>query len=101
MTTRLYRQYCEEPATPLAADLKSVWQDTPWIIDVDTGVSDGARCREIFLWCHANLGVESDPWRGKPGRWRRSNATVFGRTWFGFATEADMRLFQSVWGGDL
>jgi hypothetical protein len=31
------------------------------------------------------------------GRWRRGSVTIYGWTWFGFASEADMQLFQATW----
>jgi hypothetical protein len=80
-----------------ATTMRKVWDPTPWMIDVYTGSEDGLREFQIMRWCYDELGEQSSPIHGQTGRWHRGNATIYGWTWFGFATEADMQLFQATW----
>jgi hypothetical protein len=77
---------------------RKVWDPTPWILDVFTGDEDrDDRMRRIMDWCREIFGEESSPIHGRAGRWHRGGATIDGWTWFGFATAADMAMFQESW----
>jgi len=77
--------------------MRKVWTPTPWMIDVYTGSCDEPRQRAILHWCYATLGEQASPIHRRTGNWQRGCATVFGWTWFGFASEALMRQFVETW----
>lgn len=76
-----------------------VWQGTPWMTNAFTGSSDDPRERQMLEWCWDQYGAEAWPFSDnpRPGRWKRGGATVFGWTWFGFSTEAEMAEFELAW----
>ncbi|MBL8575034.1 MAG: hypothetical protein JNM13_15270 [Hyphomicrobiaceae bacterium] len=87
---------------PLPADhvMRRVWDDTPWIVDALTCLSDDqdeSVAREIRAWCVAQFGPEAWPLRDHPGEWHVGCATVYGWTWIGFRTEAMMTAFRAAW----
>ena len=77
--------------------MREVWSPTPWMIDVNTGRCGEDLDREIRFWCHDTFGEECWPIHGRPGVWQRGSATVFGSTWYGFATEEMMHQFLARW----
>lgn len=80
------------------ADLmRKVWEPTPWIVDAYTGSPDDDRTRAMIEWCHERFGDESYPIHGRSGQWHRGGVTLYGWTWFGFATEPQMREFVAAW----
>lgn len=76
-----------------------VWDGYPWMLDVHTDGVATDRDRAICDWCRKTFGDEGHPIHGIPGAWHRGGATVFGWTWFGFASADHMRQFRAVWGG--
>lgn len=78
--------------------MREVWEQTPWVIDVETGsvVSDVAF--NMRKWLVARLGKQLFPFGDKPwvGEWQFGGATVNGWTWLGFSKEADMNAFMSA-----
>lgn len=79
--------------------MRKVWQETPWMVDVYTGqITNHGRYREIMDWCREKFGPELWPIHGKPGTWQSGGATVYGRTWMGFATKEMMDEFMQQWG---
>jgi hypothetical protein len=77
--------------------MRKVWAPTPWIVDCRTDSAGTDRSRDIMDWCRDRWGDECWPIHGRPGRWQRGSATVFGYTWFGFETEAMMNDFAAAW----
>lgn len=77
-----------------SALMRRVWQDTPWMVDAWTGPSCEGRDREMRDWCYRTFGDECQPIHGRPGLWRRGSATIHGWTWFGFATQGQLRAFE-------
>jgi hypothetical protein len=77
--------------------MEEVWRDTPWIIDTYTGSVGSDLDIEIRSWCQDKFGPESFPLIERPGQWHRGCATVHGWTWYGFATEEQMLLFNKHW----
>lgn len=75
-----------------------VWACTPWVVTADTGRCGEDRDCEIREWCRDQFGDEAWPIHGRQGDWQRGSATVHGQTWFGFATEAQMKAFVAKWG---
>jgi hypothetical protein len=78
-----------------SALMRKCWSVTPWVLDVFTG--DAARERQIIAWCYERYGRKASPIHGVEGTWQRGNATIHGWTWMGFATDAQMREFESAW----
>ena len=74
-----------------------VWDGTPWMFDAYTGGVANDRDLEIREWCEDQFGPEAWPIHGKPGSWHRGGATVYGWTWFGFATSEMMDQFKARW----
>ncbi|MEM6499303.1 MAG: hypothetical protein AAF709_21580 [Pseudomonadota bacterium] len=74
-----------------------VWDGTPWMVDVYTGRVADDRDLEIRDWCQKNFGEMAWPIHGRKGSWHRGGATVYGWTWFGFASEEMMNQFLSRW----
>ena len=76
--------------------MRKCWTPTPWMVNVyDSPHKDeheGLR-REIAEWCIEQFGPESWPIHDKPADWYRGSATVYGWTWYGFATEEMLNLF--------
>lgn len=80
------------------ADLmREVWSQTPWMVDAYSGPTADGRDFDMRAWCRARFGAEALPLHGRPGQWQRGGATIHGWTWFGFATEAQMREFVEAW----
>lgn len=100
MSTALYQKYILGD-DGLHSDLsRQVWKGNPWMISVYTGPGHpDPRDRDMLLWCHEQFGDETQPFGDEPiyRRWRRGGATVHGWTWYGFATEADMKAFEEAW----
>lgn len=99
--TPLYREVLEFNSSDDERDQLSrkVWEGTPWMIDVYVGRIGEDRERSMLHWCYKTYGDCAHPF-GKeptPGRWRQGNATVFGWTWFGFSTEAEMTAALAAW----
>lgn len=82
-----------------AALSRKVWNGTPWMLNVNGGSPGGDQTREIILWCREHFGDEAWPIHSEAGNWQRGSATVYGWTWYGFATEQMMQKFQAKWGG--
>lgn len=82
-----------------SALMRTVWSDTPWMVDAYTGGYSRDRDREdqILRWCYAEFGEMASPIHGRAGRWHRGSATINGWTWMGFATEAEMNRFVNHW----
>lgn len=99
MSTALYQKYIIGDDGPHSDLNRKVWAGTPWIIDVFTGSCGEERDRDIIWWLQENMGTQAWPFgdEPRPGRWYRGGATVFGWTWYGFATEADMKAFEAAW----
>lgn len=76
--------------------MRMVWEPTPWMVDV----FDDGREREIRIWCNHHIGPESSPIHRQTGLWHRGNVTMFGFTWYGFATANLMTKFLATFGGD-
>ena len=74
-----------------------VWDNTPWMTDAFTGRCGQERDLEMRTWCEERFGDEAWPIHGKAGNWNRGGATIYGWTWFGFATEAMMHEFMGRW----
>ena len=74
-----------------------VWSGTPWIASLFT--DDDRRHRQMVEWMYEHFGPSAFPFGDNPvpGRWREGNATVFGWTWFGFSTEAEMGAALEAW----
>ncbi len=95
----LYRRsmtYYEEHDSDPALQHK-VWDATPWMVNAYTGSMTEDRDTEMRLWCFEQFGDEAWPIHGKPGNWHRGGATIYGWTWFGFATERMMNEFIAAW----
>jgi hypothetical protein len=78
--------------------MRRVWEGTPWMVDVLEGDFYHERGRDMLEWCDETFGPAAWPIHGRPGTWHRGSATVYGHTWYGFATEAQMRQFCERWG---
>jgi hypothetical protein len=80
---------------------RKVWSGTPWLTNAwtDSSSRDPERRRAMIDWCLQRFGEPAQPFgpAPTPGRWREGNATVMGWTWYGFATEAEMREFEAAW----
>ena len=74
-----------------------VWCNTPYMCDAYTGSVAGGRDSEMYEWCAEEFGPEASPMHDIPGRWHRGGATVFGWTWFGFASYEMMQRFLERW----
>ena len=74
-----------------------VWRGTPWILDAYT--KDAQQFDLMSRWCWDRYGPPAWPFSDnpRPGRWMSGGATVFGWTWWGFATEAEMHEFEAAW----
>ena len=77
--------------------MRKVWSGTPWMVDAYTGSIETDRDREMRQWCRDQFGNECLPIHGRPGRWQRGGATIYGWTWFGFDTEDAMNEFIKAW----
>lgn len=84
-----------KPNPDLHEILEKVWTPTPWMVNVE----DKDREIEINNWCNRNLGRESSPIHNKNGLWHKGNVTMYGKTWYGFATEEIMGRFVEEFGG--
>lgn len=80
-----------------SALVQKVWSATPWMTNCKTDGPDADISREIMDWCRAKWGEEAWPIHGRLGKWQRGSATIFGWTWFGFATEEMLKEFQAKW----
>ena len=80
--------------------MRKVWAPTPWVVDVYTGgfKEEFGREMRIRKWCADRFGQEAFVIGGVDGSWQRGSATINGRTWMGFATEAMMNDFLAEWG---
>lgn len=91
----LYQRQIETSGDEL---MHTVWDGTPWMVDVYTGsIQNGGRYGEIMQWCRDEFGAEAWPIHGKPGSWYSGGATVMGWTWMGFATCEMMQKFVARW----
>lgn len=77
--------------------MRKVWEPTPWMIDARTGSPGDALEREVLDWCRETFGPQASPIHGRPGRWQRGSATIYGWTWFGFAAREEMAQFTTRW----
>lgn len=77
--------------------IRRVWDPTPWMVDAYTGSCSEERYQELAEWCREQFGPEASPIHGLSGTWQRGGATVFGWTWIGFATEAQLQQFLTRW----
>ncbi len=95
--SELFQKYVLAHAETDALSLQ-VWRGTPWMASLFTD----DRRRSIMDWMVARFGEPARPFGDDPtpGRWREGNATVFGWTWFGFSTEAEMIEAVEAWGQD-
>lgn len=87
-------------ATGQHSDLmRRVWGHTPWMIETFTGghVRNPARHRAMREWCCERYGEESALTIGRTGLWQFGGVTINGRTWVGFATEAQLTKFLEAW----
>ena len=87
----------EDPIANHRELMVKVWSGTPWMVDAFTGSVADTRDFEMRDWCYEHFGEQAWPIHGKPGDWHRGSATVFGRTWFGFATEEMLNQFAERW----
>lgn len=100
--SKLYQDamaYYDANPTQDAALQHEVWDGTPWMVDAYTGNWEDGRERLMLLWCQEQFGPEAWPFSDtpRPGNWKRGGATVFGWSWFGFATEEQMKQFIEAW----
>src|SRR4029077_17163690 len=77
--------------------MRRVWSVTPWMVDAFTGPSCDDRDLAMRQWCWRTFGHEAAPIHDRPGQWQRGSATVYGWTWYGFATRAQLEQFQARW----
>ncbi len=77
--------------------MRRIWTPTPWMVSAFTGRCTEDRDRKMRNWCRDQFGYECFPIHKRPGTWQRGTATINGWTWFGFATEAQMRQFEEAW----
>jgi hypothetical protein len=80
-----------------AALMRKVWDGFRWMVDAYTGDRPEGREREMLEWCYDTFGDQASPIHEKPGQWLRGSATVFGWTWFGFASKPMMDSFVERW----
>lgn len=81
-----------------AALMRMVWEGTPWMVDAYTGgYGENGRMRDMMRWCYDTFGDQASPIHGCPGTWQQGCATIYGWTWFGFASEVDMDRFMARW----
>jgi hypothetical protein len=87
----------------VAEEVKALWGDTPWIIDVDTGSMPftDKKYIEHRHWLRTILGEENDKSRGIVGDWRFSSVTIDGITRLGFKTEYAMNRFKKAFPDDI
>lgn len=97
--TELYKgMLAHDYHDPELSDLmEKVWKDTPFMINVFTGLSENDRCREMRDWCRAEFGQENFAIAGKKGDWQFGNVTLFGWNWAGFSTKEQMDQFLEKW----
>ncbi len=74
-----------------------VWDGTPWMVDAYTGRVNEDRWHAMVTWCREKFGDEAWPIHDKSGQWQRGMATINGWSWFGFATEEQMKQFIEAW----
>jgi len=78
-----------------------VWDPTPWVVDVYEGDlgKDNYRSdmQKIIAWCLDNIGEESSPIHGHPGKWHRAGFSINGWTWIGFDSKEHMTMFLEAW----
>jgi hypothetical protein len=93
-TTPLYASVMafNSSASEHDAFMRELWTRTPWMIDVKTGNINSDSWREIFDWLRKTFGKEGSIW-ADDAEWRSGNATIFGWTWIGFKTKAQMEQF--------
>lgn len=96
----LYRSHIA--GLPAGDISRRVWDGTPWMLSAftdSTSADNGQRYRKMAEWCRERWGEEAFPFGNnpRPGEWRIGNATVFGWTWWGFATEGQMQAFAEAW----
>ena len=91
----IYQRMGEHLEGERLSQMLEFWKGTPWIADVFTGSSGEDRSMEMRHWLHENFGPQAWPFGKNPrgGRWLLGGATIFGWTWIGFASEADMNAF--------
>lgn len=99
MSTDLHKRmlafnYCDDERSEL---MRYVWAPTPWMVDAFTGNYDTGQKRDILHWCYETFGEQASPIHDRVGAWQQGGATIYGWTWFGFSTEADMHKFIERW----
>jgi hypothetical protein len=99
MSTPLYERILafNYEDTDRAELMRKVWIGTPWVIDSYTGNYDEGRKRDMLHWCYETFGQQASPIHDRPGTWQQGSATIYGWTWFGFATKSQMHLFVERW----
>ena len=97
--TDLYQRVILSAADDRSELMRSVWAPTPWMADIYTGsfTRSDDRWQQIASWCTEHIGPESSPIHGAEGQWKFGSATIFGRTWIGFATESQLAAFLEAW----
>lgn len=97
--TELYRRVIamEYATDELKRVMVDTWKPTPWMVDAFTGDVDEPRRNEMQAWCREHFGPEGSPVQGRGGKWRRSCVTIYGWTWYGFATKDLMDEFVLAW----
>lgn len=96
----LYRSMIRNVHADFSDLMRQVWTPTPWMADVytDSPSRDGGdRMRRMRGWCRQRWGEESDPLRGRTGQWRAGDATIDGRTWWGFREREQLDEFVAAW----
>ncbi len=78
--------------------VERVWKDTPFVVNVRTGEINSESEREIMQFCRKRFGPEAWPIHGRPGRWYRGSATVYGETFMGFDTAGTLAVFLGRFG---
>lgn len=77
--------------------MRKIWDRTPWMVQVWMGGADSTRLETIKAWCREHYGHEAQPIQGVAGDWHCGRASMKGRTWFGFRTEAMLKAFDEAW----
>ena len=99
MATKLYEQMLAfNYEDPKRRDLMhQVWAPTPWMADVFTDGTQSGRYHNIRQWLRDRYGRPASSIHGIKGTWQHGSATIFGWTWFGFATKEQMNEFLAAW----
>lgn len=76
--------------------MRKVWSVTPHMIECYTGNIGGDREALYRAWLYENIGPQAYPIHEKPGEWQFGSVTIFGWTWLGFSTAAQLRQFKEA-----